>query len=119
MENAFQGKRGTEKERRWLQFLGLLKALAVKHRRTEKKKNLSSNKAEDKLLPFLHAFGHSTSLRSYLPAEALTKAQFFIPFLYQIHCIGPIGFGFIHIYNEGPPKSRPYNWRNLWEELVC
>ena len=34
-----------EKEGRWSHFLGLLKALAVKHRRTEKKKNLSSDKA--------------------------------------------------------------------------
>ena len=31
------------------------------------------------------------------------------PLLYQIHCIGPVGFGFAHIYNEGPLKSGPYN----------
>ena len=38
-------KREIEKEGRQWQFLGLLKALAVKHRRTEKKKNLSSDQA--------------------------------------------------------------------------
>ena len=51
MENALQGKRGTEKEgekeRRRLQFLGFLKALAMKYRRTEKKNNLSSDKARE------------------------------------------------------------------------
>ena len=35
--------------------------------------------------------------------EALTKAQFLSPLLYQIHCIGPVGFGFAYIYNEEPP----------------
>ena len=48
-ENALQGKGKTkkegEKEGRRSQFLGLLKALVVKHRRIEKKKNLSSDKA--------------------------------------------------------------------------
>ena len=97
-----------EKEGRWSHFLGLLKALAVKHRRTEKKRIYPRTKPEDKLLPYPHMFGHSTSLRSCPTAEALTKAQFLSPFLYQIHCIGPAGFGFIHIYSEGPPKSRPY-----------
>ena len=52
--------------------------------------------------------------------EVLTKAQFLSPLLYQIHCIGPIGFGFAHIYSEmHPPKSGLYNWHRLWEELVC
>ena len=53
--------------------------------------------------------------------EVLTKAQFLSPLLYQIHCIGPVGFGFAHIYSERhlPPKSGPYNWHRLWEELVC
>ena len=37
--------------------------------------------------------------------EILTKAQFLSPLLYQFHCIGPVGFGFAHIYNERhPPK---------------
>ena len=38
--------------------------------------------------------------------EVLTKAQFLSPFLYQIHCIGPIGFGFAHIYSERHPPNR-------------
>ena len=37
--------------------------------------------------------------------EVLTKAQFLSPLLYQIHCIGPIGFGFAHIYSEKPPSE--------------
>ena len=38
----------------------------------------------------------------------LTKAQFSSPLLYQIHCIGPIGFGFgfAHIYSERSPSNR-------------
>ena len=67
-------------------------------------------KSEDKLSPFLHAFSHPTSIRSCPAAEeSLTKTQFLSPFLYQIHCIGPVGFGFIHIYSEGPPQSGPYS----------
>ena len=48
--------------------------------------------------------------------EVLTKAQFLSPLLYQIHCIGPVGFGFAHIYSERhppPQKLGPYNWRRL------
>ena len=52
--------------------------------------------------------------------EVLTKAQFLSSLLYQIHCIGPVGSGFAHIYSERhPPKSGPYNWRCLWEKIVC
>ena len=36
----------------------------------------------------------------------LTKAQFSSPLLYQIHCIGPVGFGFVHIYSERSPQNR-------------
>ena len=36
----------------------------------------------------------------------LTKAQFSSPFLYQIHCIGPVGFGFAYIYSERSPPNR-------------
>ena len=51
------------------------------------------------------------------PVRPLTKpslrpsswAQFLSPLLYQIHCIGPVGFKFAYIYSEGPPKSGPYN----------
>ena len=42
--------------------------------------------------------------------EVLTKAQFLSLLLYQIHCIGPVGFGFgfgfAHIYSE----RHPPNW---------
>ena len=51
--------------------------------------------------------------------EVLTKAQFLSPLLYQIHCTGLIGSGSAHIYSDRSPKSGPYNWCRLWEELVC
>ena len=38
--------------------------------------------------------------------EVLTKAQFLSPLLYQIHCIGPIGFGFVYIYSEKHSPNR-------------
>ena len=38
--------------------------------------------------------------------EVLTKAQFLSLLLYQIHCIGPVGVGFAHIYSE----RHPLNW---------
>ena len=38
--------------------------------------------------------------------EVLTKAQFLSLLLYQIHCIGPVGFGFAHIYSERHPPNR-------------
>ena len=45
--------------------------------------------------------------RSYSTVEeVLTKAQFLSSLLYQIHCIGPVGFGFAHIYSE----RRLPNW---------
>ena len=36
----------------------------------------------------------------------LTNAQFSSPILYQIHCIGPVGFEFAHIYSERSPPNR-------------
>ena len=45
--------------------------------------------------------------RSYpIVDEVLIKAQFLSPLLYQIHCIGPVGFGFAHVYNERHPPNR-------------
>ena len=38
--------------------------------------------------------------------EVLTKDQFLSPLLYQIHCIGPVGSGFAHIYSERSPPNR-------------
>ena len=49
--------------------------------------------------------------------EVLTKAQFLSPLLYQIHCIGLVGFGFAHIYSERHPLPNRdptilfINWR--------
>ena len=37
--------------------------------------------------------------------KVLTKAQFLSPLLYQIHCIGPVGFGLAHIYSERPLQT--------------
>ena len=71
---------------------------------------------EDRLLPLLYPFDDPAPQRSCPTVdEVLTKAQFLSPLLYQIHCIGPVGFGFAHIYSEGPLKTRPYNWCRLWE----
>ena len=40
--------------------------------------------------------------------DVLTKAQFSSPLIYQIHCIGLVGFEFAHIYSErSPPKRDP------------
>ena len=59
---------------------------------------------EDKPLPLLHAFDHPVPLWSCQTVkEALTKAQFLSQLFYQIHCIGPVRFGFAHIYSEEPP----------------
>ena len=59
--------------------------------------NLSPNHAVDDLVP----------QRSRPTVEGvLTKVQFSSPLLYQIHCIGPVGFGFAHIYSERSPPNR-------------
>ena len=81
----------------------------------EEKKNSSSDKAQGQTFtPPLPLWWSCSTVD-----EVLAKAQFLSPLLYQIHCIGPVGFRFAHIYSEGPLKSGPYNWRHLWEELVC
>ena len=38
--------------------------------------------------------------------KVLAQVQFLSPPLYQIHCIGPIGFRFAHIYSERHPPNR-------------
>ena len=59
--------------------------------------------------PFLnYAVDDPVPQRSYLTVcEVLTKAQLLSPLLYQIHCIGFVGFGLAHIYSERlpPPKT--------------
>ena len=75
---------------------------------------------EDRLSPLLYAVDDPTPQRSCPTVDkVLAKAKFLSPLLYQIHCIGPVGFGFAHSYSVGPPKPGPYNWRRLWEELMC
>ena len=75
----------------------------------EEKKNSSSDEARwQTFTPPLRRW------RSCLTVdEVLTKARFLSPLLYQIHCIGPVGFGFAHIYSEGPLKSGPYSFNSL------
>ena len=54
--------------------------------------------------------------------EVLTKAQFLNLFLYQIHCIGLVGFGLAHIYSERPPppkKNRdPTHIYLVWSTII-
>ena len=58
-----------------------------------------------------HTVDDSVPQRSCPTVEGvLTKARFSSPLLYQIHCIGPVGFGFgfAHIYSErSPPNQDP------------
>ena len=58
--------------------------------------------------PFLnYAVDDPVPQRSCLTVgEVLTKAQLLSPLLYQIHCIGLVGFGLAHIYSERPPPPK-------------
>ena len=81
----------------------------------EEKKNSSSDEARGQTFtPLLRRWRSCPTVD-----EVLTKARFLSPLLYQIHYIGPVGFGFAHAYCEEPPETGPYNWRRLWEELMC
>ena len=56
-----------------------------------------------------HAVDDPVTQRSRPTVEGvLTKAQFSSPLFYQIHYIGPVGFGFgfVHIYSERSPPKR-------------
>ena len=58
-------------------------------------------------LPPNHAVDDPVPRRSRPTVEGvLIKAQFSSPLLYQIHCIGPVGFEFAHIYSERSPPNR-------------
>ena len=71
----------------------------------EEKKNSSSDEARGQTFtPPLRRWRSCPTVD-----EVLTKAWLLSPLLYQIHCIGSVGFGFTHTYNEGPPESGPYN----------
>ena len=71
----------------------------------EEKKNSSSDEARGQTF--------TPPLRRWrscpIVDEVLTKAQFLSSLLYQIHCIGPVGFGFAHTYSEWPPELGPYS----------
>ena len=74
----------------------------------EEKKNSSSDEARGRTLtPPNYAVDDPAPQQSCPTVdELLAKAQFLSPLLYQIHCIGPVGFGFAHIYSERhPPKT--------------
>ena len=54
-----------------------------------------------------HAVDDPVTQRSRSTVEGiLIKAQFSSSFLYQIHCIDPVGFGFAHIYSERSPSNQ-------------
>ena len=67
-----------------------------------------------------HAVDDPVTQRSRSTVEGiLTKAQFSSSFLYQIHCIDPVGFGFAHIYSErSPPKTGPYKYYKLYNIII-
>ena len=79
-------------------------------------------KPEDKRSPFPYVFDHSTSVRSYPVVATLTKAQFLSPSLYQIYCIGSVGFKLIHLTVKST-KYRPYmcllNEKNVYWMKIC
>ena len=69
----------------------------------EEKKNSSSDEARGQTFtPPLRRWRSCPTVD-----EVLTMTQFLSLLLYQIYCIGLVGFGFAHIYNEGPLKSGP------------
>ena len=74
----------------------------------EEKKNSSSDETRGRTLtPSNYVVDDLAPQRSCLTVdEVLVKAQFLSPLLYQIYCIGPVGFGFAHIYSERHPPNR-------------
>ena len=102
-ENALlerEGKKKEKKEGRRLQFLPSLKAFATKHQRTKEKENQSSDKARlppnDSIIP--SPYDHVQLL------ELSLKPSSWAHFLYQIYCIGPVGFGLICLTVKNLPK---------------
>ena len=88
------------------------KALVVQYQK-RKRRTHPRTRLEDELWPSPnYAVDDPAPQRSCLTVDkVLAKAQFLSPLLYQIHCIGPVGFGFAHIYSERhppPPKRGPY-----------
>ena len=106
-----EAERKRKKEGRWLQFLPSLKAFVAKHQRTEEKKNQTLDQAwgytftlplDDSIIP--SPYDHVRLL------ELSLKPSSWVHFLYQIYCIGPVGFGLICTNNKEPPKIGPYNY---------
>ena len=105
-ENALlerEGKKKEKKEGRRLQFLPSLKAFATKHQRTKEKENQSSDKARlppnDSIIP--SPYDHVRLLELSLKPSSWTH------FLYQIYCIGLVGFGLICLTVKNLPKVDP------------
>ena len=67
-----------------------------------------------------HAVDDPVPQRSRPTVEGvLTKAQFSSSLLYQLHCIGPVGFGFAHIYSERSPPNRDPTIGAICGENLC
>ena len=70
-------------------------------------------------LPPNHAVDDPVPRRSCPTVEGvLKKAQFSSPLLYQIHCIGPVGFRFAHIYSERSPPNRDPTYIYIYRSKV-
>ena len=73
----------------------------------KKKSSLAEDRGRALTFPPNHAVDDPVPRRSRPTVEGvLTKAQFSSLLLYQIHCIGPVGFVFAHIYSERSPPNR-------------
>ena len=83
------------------------KALLVEYQRRRKRAH-PRTRPEDGLWPSPNYAIDDPVTQQSCPTvdEVLAKAQFLSPLLYQIHCIGPVGFGFAHIYSERHPPNR-------------
>ena len=88
-----------------LQFGRRKEVLLVEYQKRRRRNHPRPRMSFD--LPPNHAVDNPVPRRSRLTVEGvLTKAQFSSPLLYKIHCIGPVGFGFAHIYSERSPPNR-------------
>ena len=69
--------------------------------------------------PHNYAVDDPVPQRSYPTVdEVLAKVQFLSLLLYQIHCIGPVGFEFAHIYSERhSPNWDPTIWFSIHRSI--
>ena len=93
-----------------MQFLPPPTVFAAKHQKTKEKKNQFLEKArgytftlplDDSIIP--SPYDHVRLL------ELSLKPSSWANFLYQIYCIGPVGFGLICVNSKEPHNSGPYN----------